>query len=167
VCGLYEFTNSSIHYVRALRVLEDRIISAVNADRQGYVTAAKEKQGLTRTIGFIDEYEDEIDRLVKVREHIDGAQKRLADLKLQLDHYKKIYNQRAQQYEDVRKKLFAERQETENYAKKLRALQDQLHAALIDLSEAGDRNFRLFLEIRELELSYLNQKSNKGGKKQP
>src|SRR5260370_22544106 len=116
VCGLYEFTNSSIHYVRALRVLEDRIISAVNADRQGYVTAAQEKKGLTRTIGFIDEYEDEIDRLVKVREHIDGAQKRLADLKLQRDHYQKIYDQRAKQYEDVRMKLLAARQKTEKYA---------------------------------------------------
>ena len=167
VCGLYEFTNSSICYVRALRVLEDRIISAVTADRQGYVTAAKQKQGMTRTIGFIDEYEAEIDRLVKVREHIDGAQKRLADLKLQRDHYQDLYDQRANQYKDVLAKLLAARQKTEKYAKDLRELQDQLHAALIDLSEAGERNFRLFLEIRDLELSYLNQKSNKGGKKQP
>jgi hypothetical protein len=167
VCGLYEFTTSSIHYMRALRILEERITSAVIADRQGYVTALKGNPGQwTITEGFIAEYEADIDRLVKIVEHIEGAQKRLADLKMQRDHYQKIYNQRATQHDDIVKKLLKARKNNENYIKDLRELQDQLHAALKDLSEAAERNFRLEADIRAIELG-LNQQNKKGGKKQP
>jgi hypothetical protein len=226
VCGLYQFTTASIHYVRALRVLEERIMNSVVGERQGHshllvellrltpeelvkrfdkdgdgklsrdefgaslpkVFAAADKDGdgkldreevavlqamlkknqdTTRTDGFIDEYEDEIDRLVKIVEHIDGAQKRRADLKLQRDHFQKIYDQRAMQYKAVLTQLLAARKTTEKYAKDLRELQDQLHAALVDLSEAADRNFRLEEEIRAIELSYLRGQNKKGVKKQP
>jgi hypothetical protein len=225
VCGLYEFTTASIHYVRALRVLEERITYSVAGDRQGHshllvellkltpeelikrfdkdgdgklsrdefgaslpkAFAAADKDGdgkldreevavlqamlkknqeTTRTDGFIDEYEDEIDRLVKIVEHIDGAQKRRADLKLQRDHFQKIYDQRAEQFKLVKNQLLAARKTTEKYAKDLRELQDQLHAALVDLSEAADRNFRLEEEIRAIELGYPSQQ-NKKGVKQP
>jgi hypothetical protein len=226
VCGLYQFTTASIHYVRALRVLEERIMNSVVGERQGHAhllvellrltpeelvkrfdkdgdgklsreefgaslpkafaaadkdgdgkldreevavlqAMLKKNQDTTRTDGFIDEYEDEIDRLVKIVEHIDGAQKRRADLKLQRHHFQKIYDQRAMQYKAVKKQLLEARQTTEKYAKDLRKLQDQLHAALVDLSEAADRNFRLEEEIRAIELSYWRQQNKKGVKKQP
>jgi hypothetical protein len=98
-------------------------------------------------------------------EHLDTAEKRKADLTLQRDHYQKIYEQRAQQHKKSLEKLLAARTKTNEYVKDLRVLQDQLHAALIDLSEAADRNFRLEAEIRAIELGYLKQASRKGGKK--
>jgi hypothetical protein len=226
VCGLHEFTNASIHYVHALRVLEERVRNSVVGDREGHphvlvellkltpeefigrfdkdndkklsrdefgtslskTFAAADKDGdgkldreevaglqalfrknpeVTRTDGFIDEYENEIDRLVEIAAQIDSAQKRLADLKLQQDHFQKIYNQRAAQHKSTLEDLLKARRNTEKYVKDLRELQDQLHAALQDLSEASDRNFELFAQIRALEQTYQNQKTKRGGKKQP
>jgi hypothetical protein len=167
VCGLYEFTNSSIYYVRSLRILEERIVTAVRADRQGLVAELKDKAGqLTNTNGFTREYENEIDRLVTIAAHIDSAEKRKADLTKQKDHYQKIYEQRALQHKQVLDKLLKARTRTNEYVQELKLLQDQLHAALVDLSEAAERNFRLHDEIRAIELGYMNQ-TKKGGKKQP
>lgn len=167
VCGMREATNASIYYVRSLRTLEERIAESIVADRQGYVTTLKDKQDqLTRTNGFIDAYENEVDRLVKIVEYIDAAQKRLDDLKAQRDHFQKIHDQRAKQHADTLEQLVTARRNTEKYAKDLRELQLQLHTALVELSDAAERNFALEARIREIELGFA-AKTKKGGKKQP
>ncbi len=164
VSGIYENTNASIRFVEALRVLQDRIAEAAVADRQGYIIPDKKNPGkITRTEGFIDEYEDWIDRLVKIVEHIDTAKKRLEDVKTQRDHLQKVHTHRAKQLQDTLDKLLTARKNTERYAKDLRELQEQLHAALIELSDAADRNFRLHDMIREIELGMRVKTKKKGG----
>ncbi len=160
VSGLYEFTNASIYYVRALRVLEERITSSIYADRQGVIAGLK-----GNAASFTAEYELEIDRLAKIVEQIDTAEKRLQDLQEQRDHFQKTYAQRAAQHKEILDKLLVSRKNTAKYIEELREKQDQLHNALIELSEAGDRNFRLEAEIRALELSFVPPP--KKGKKQP
>ncbi len=161
VCGIYEFTSSSIRYVQALQILEERIVEAIKADRGGYALAGDKGS----TDGFAREFELEIDRLVKLAENIDTAQKRLNDLRAQKGEFQKIFEQRTQQHKDALTKLQTARGETEDYAKKLRVLQEQLHTALLELSDAGERNFELEARIRTIELQYINAAKSKGGKR--
>jgi hypothetical protein len=160
VSGMNEFTGASINYVRALRVLEGRMTDAIVADRQGWVIMHKGKDP-TRTNGFIDAYEAEIDRVIKAKEQIDIAEKRLEYVKAQKVQAEKTYEQRAQQHRDILVKLVKARQDTEKYAKELRVLQEQLREALVDLSDAADINFRLEAEIRAIETAY----NKKGARK--
>jgi hypothetical protein len=170
VSGLVEFTNASIHYVSAMRVLEERIVASIKADREGWATELKDKPGqITRTSGFIDEYEEEINRLVGIVGNIDTQKKRLDQLEADRVNAQKTYEQRVQQYSETLDKLLKARARTQEYAQELRVLQDQLHKALVELSDAGDRNYQLYLQIRDIEYRLLaeEQKNKKGGKKHP
>jgi len=164
VCGLSEFTNASLRYVVTIRVLNERKIQAVNDLRDGYAHLVKgETDKYARTLGTTEEREREIERLVKIVEHIDAAKKRLADLQGQKNEFDKVYVQRQQQYKDTLDKLLSARAGTEKHVKELRQFQEQLHTALVDLSEAGDRNLRLYQEIFTIEMEMAPK--NKGGKK--
>lgn len=165
VSGLYEFTNASVAYVKALRTLERRTEERVKADREGNIFGAGDK--VNRTDGFIDRQPAQIDSMQRLVEQIDAAQKRLEEKKAQRDQFKKIYDQRLAQHKELTARLIKARQLTETYAKDLRKLQDDLHAALLELSDAADTNFRLEREIRALELSYYKTAPTKGSKKQP
>jgi hypothetical protein len=157
ISGLDEFTNASIQYVRTKRILEGRLVAAIKADRQGDTVMVNGKA--VRLRGFIDEYEDKIDDLVKIAEQVDTEQKRLADLKVKYADFQKIYVQKVDQHKKALDQLLEARKTTANYAKDLRVLQEQLHRALVELSDAADYNYRLYEQIRDLELG------KKGGKK--
>ena len=161
VCGMHEFTNASVAYVQALRTLDQRRADTIKAEREGFVFG-KEKE--TSTSGFITERDIHVQRLHRMVEHIDSAQKRLNELKTEHALVQKIYAQRQAQHKEVTDKLIKARQSSEKYAKELRAYQDRLHEALIELSDAADMNFRLEAEIRALELSYFKTAPKKGGK---
>ncbi|HZZ81179.1 MAG TPA: hypothetical protein VFE62_21935 [Gemmataceae bacterium] len=163
VSGLYEFTNASLAYVGTLRRLEQSLAARITANRDGntFGPPGKEMNGP----GFLSERRNKVDRLHRIVEDVDAAQKRLDELKQQRDHAQKIYDQRIAQHKVVTEKLIKARKETARDAKELREFQDQLHEALLELSDAADTNFRLEREIRALELSYFQTPPNKGGKR--
>jgi hypothetical protein len=163
VSGLYEFTNASIAYVQTMRIHEQRMAARVAEDRDGRTFGPPAAP--LRTPGIIDEQPAQIDRMLRLVEHVDAAQKRLDELKAQRDQFQKLYEQRVAQHKAVAERLIKARQGTEKYAKELRGYQDRLHEALLELSDAADTNFRLEAEIRALELSYYKTASKKGGKK--
>ena len=164
VSGFYEFTNASIHYVKALALLEERRIEAIKADRQGYLVLSKEN-GMTRTDGFIDEYERMVDRLVTADTQIKDKQDQLARYKTQREDALKTYAQRAQQHADTLAKLLKARQNTLAVAEELRKKQDELRKALEELSDAGEVNFTIEAEIRRLEMRYIEAQKAKEKKK--
>jgi HPt (histidine-containing phosphotransfer) domain-containing protein len=164
VSGLYEFTNASIAYVQAMRVLEQRMEQRINEDRDGRPFTDKDAK-LTRTSGIIDYQPAQIDRMQRLVEQIDAAQKRLAEKRNQRDKFRALYDQRVAQFKEVSEKLIKARQGTDKYAKELRTFQVQLHEALLELSDAADTNFRLEAEIRALELGYFKTPVPKGGKR--
>lgn len=165
VSGLYEFTNASIAYVQTKRTLEQRMEARVKVDRDGFTFGAKGNEN--RTPAIIDFQPAQLDRMLRLVEQVDAAQKRIDEKKIQRDHFRKIYDQRLAQYKAVVEQLLKARKGTETYAKELRQKQDELHNALIELSDAADTNFQLEAEIRALELSYFKTPAQKGGKKQP
>jgi hypothetical protein len=165
VCGLNEFTNASLAYVNTIDVLDGRIARAAEASRQGWLVVPKDGKQEIRTPGFIDIYELEVDRLVKIRERIAIAEKRLGEVKKQRDQFNTLYDERAKQYKDALDRLLTERKNTEKLAKDLRELQVQLHEALVNLAEAGERNFQIEAEIRAIELEYIRKSQPKGAKK--
>jgi hypothetical protein len=167
VSGLNEFTSASIQYVFAQRVLQHRIAEAIRIDREGWILTYKDKGGkedLSRTHGFIDKYEAEVQRLIRIVENIETAQKRIADLTGQLEHFTKLHDLRDQQHKTTMKKLLDARKGTNDLNQELQALQLQLHTALIELSDAAERNFALEAEIRGIELDYLSKTKTKGAK---
>lgn len=162
ICGLYEFTNASLAYVYTIDVLDGRIARAAEASRQGRLYGNVKE--LQRTPGFIDLYELEVDRLIKIRERVEVTEKRLAEVKLQRDQFNKLYDERAKQYKDALERLLTERKNTDKLVKELRELQAQLHDALVNLAEAGERNFQIEAEIRAIELEYIRKSQPKGTK---
>jgi hypothetical protein len=118
---------------------------------------------LTVTIGFARLHDNEVDRLVKIVEHIDFATKRLSDLNGQRKEYQRIFDERKKQHEDALDKLLAARTATERSAKELREYQDQLQTALVELSEAGDRNLQLYQQIYDIETEMMRKKAPKKG----
>jgi hypothetical protein len=164
ISGLYEFADASIKYVRTKRILEERLIAAILIDRQGITV--KVKDNFVRTNGFIDEYKDEVDRLVKLAEQLDTETKRLKDLENKNKDLDKIYIQRVAQYSKALDELLESRKITAKFAEDLRKLQKQLHEAHVELADAADENYRLYLKIYELEIGD-PKTGKKGGKKQP
>jgi hypothetical protein len=160
ISGLYDFTNASIEYVWTMARLEERVAQTIKTDRDGWMTLDKK-----RTPGYIDKIEQEIDNLVKIQQRIDIADKRLADVKKQRDQFNKIYEDRAMQYKEAVDRLLKERTKTENYAKQLRVLQDQLLNSLLELADAGERNYQIEAEIRAIELEYIRRMQSKGATK--
>ena len=163
ISGLHEFTDASIHYVRSVRDLEVRMVAAVIADRQGQVATVKDKldklkDKLTTTPGFIAGYDEEIDRLVKLVEQVEIAEKRLGNAKIVHADQLKTYVKKVDQYRKALDELLEARKTTAKYAAELRVFQDQLHRALVELSNAAEVNFQLHDRIRDFELK-------KGGKK--
>ena len=119
-----------------------------------------------RLNGFIDQYESEIDRLVRIAATLDVAKKRLGDLNMEKAKFQAIFDQRTKHHADTKDKLLKARQSTEKSMQDLLKRQEQLHDALVELSDAADRNFRLEAEIRAIETPFINQQnSKKGGKK--
>ena len=163
VSGLYEFTNASLDYVYAIRVLEGRVAKMIREDREGIPVMHKGK--LVRTPGQIDEIELVIDRIVNIVSQIDVADKRLADLKGHRDDLDKTYKVRVQQHKDALERLLKARARTKQYNQDLQGYQQQLHDALIDLADAGERNFQIEAQIRAIEMEYLRQQQKKGVKK--
>jgi len=165
VSGLNEFTSASVQFVLTQRILQQRIAEAIRVDREGWILTVKDatgKEEISRTNGFIDEYEAEVQRLIRIVESIETAQKRIADLTAQRDQFTKVYAQRDQQQKDTMKKLLDARKDTEKLTQDLRGLQQQMHAALIELSDAASRNFALEAQIRGIELDYISK--SKGAK---
>jgi intergrase/recombinase len=146
-----------------MNILEGRIARAIEADRQGLNLISKDGK-VVRTPGAVDIYELEVERLVKLRERLEIALDRREVAKKQRDHINKIYNERAKQYRDTLDRLISERARTEKYAKELRELQAQLHEALVNLADAGERNFQIEAEIRAIEMEYIRRTQPKGVK---
>jgi hypothetical protein len=165
VCGFSEATSAMIRYPFTVAVLQERQAQAIRAERDGYLHALKGGQptDLTVTIGFARLHDNEVDRLVKIVEHIDFATKRLSDLNGQRKEYQRIFDERKKQHEDALDKLLAARTATERSAKELREYQDQLQTALVELSEAGDRNLQLYQQIYDIETEMMRKKAPKKG----
>jgi hypothetical protein len=155
ICGLYEFAQAAANYVRTLHVLENRVLNAIEVDREGYVVASG------RTPAFVEEHAGEIERLRKLAAEIEFTKKRYTTLVGQRDRYKKQYEDRLTLMTEVTKRLVEARKETFKMRSELQELEKELHAANIKLSDAAERNFALEAQIREAEAQLL-----KGGKKQ-
>ncbi len=167
ISGIYEFTNASVDYVRTMGILKQRVADTILADRQGVILTMKKgekDETNVRTPGFIDEYESAVDRLVKIREQILTANARLADVKSQRDEFIKTHDRRAIQHKDATDRLLKARANTQKHAVELRDLQNQLHNALLDLADAGERNFEIEAQIRAIELDFIRRTQPKGGK---
>ena len=168
LCGLREFTTATIHYVPILRVIEDRRERQIRDHRQGYVVDVRNKPETTMTKGYIDEHNAVIDELVDLVRQIDVERKRLETQRRDRDHLQKIYEQRALQHREVMDKLLTARKNTEVYVLELRKKQTELHEALVELSDAAERNFALEARIRHIEMDYLKkleQQQKKKGKR--
>ena len=96
---------------------------------------------------------------------LETAQKRLADLNVDKGKLQKTHDQRAEHYKKTMEKLREERANTAKYMQDLRALQVQLHEALVELSDAADTNLRILNEITTIETDYIRKNAPKGGKK--
>jgi hypothetical protein len=149
VCGLQEFAQASANYARTLVVLYDRVLYAIETDREGYVVQAKD---LTRTTsGFVDLHAAEIQRLKKVTADIRFTQKRITNLQAQRERYKKQVEDRLVLVGDVTKKLVGSRGVTHKAMLALNELEDELHAAQKELSNAAEYNADLEMQIVEAE----------------
>lgn len=150
VCGLYEFTQAAANYPRTLNVLRDRVVYAIEVDRDGYLA-----KGPTTVIGFRNNLGASIERLRKVKADIDFTVKRIQHLEAQRDRYEKEYNERLTLVTEVTKKLVTARTETARQREELNQLQQELFEAQTYLSDAADRNAELERQIRAAEKELL------------
>jgi hypothetical protein len=174
VCGLYECTSAMVYYTRTQRVLQERYESAIKADRDGTLTLVKDGKfvAMPSLGGFPAEFEELINRLVTLKSRIDDADLRLKDLKEQRDKFQITHDERARQHRDALDRLLRARESTKKDLARLTELQDQLHDAHLQLSEAGKRNEELVREIEELTRRYVEEDRRlealqKKGKKRP
>ncbi len=161
VCGMYEFTQAAANYVRCLRVLDDRVVHAIEVDREGYIVQGKD---LTRTdTGFVQRHGAEIRDMKKLVAAIEFTRKRVKDLTEKRDFYEKQYNARLELLNQTTKDVVEARQKTAKMLSELRELQEELFTAQKQLSDAAERNARLEAQIRaaEAELTGRSKGRNK------
>lgn len=149
VVGLYETALAMQSYAQAERVLEGRVLAALNADRQGYVFESK--GGLVNTQGFVEKHSTEVERSKKLVADVEFARKRLADLQSKHMRLEKVHEERETHLQAVMAKLTTARAATAKQVEELRELQAQLFEAQSQLADAANRNFRLEAAIRAAE----------------
>jgi hypothetical protein len=164
VCGLQEVTSAMIFYSQAWGILKARQVEAVRVDRQGYSTIMPDEQTLASTGGYIDSYHAQVDDLVDIARRNQDDRRQLELLRTQRDEFQKLHEQRSRQLQEIVDKLLTARKNTEKYVNELRARQREMHQALVELSDAAERNFELEARIRRIELDYI-ARSQKGKKK--
>jgi hypothetical protein len=149
VSGVYDLATAAQNYVRTLLVLQERVMTALTNDREGYIALKKEK--LIRSAGFADRYDTEIERLKTKVAQIQFEDKRLEDLKGQRTRFEKVLEERKAHLKVITDKLVDTRKETAETLKDVRRLQRELFEAQRTLADAADRNFKLEAEIRAWE----------------
>lgn len=153
VSGLYEFAQAAANYVRTLRVLEKRVLNAIESDREGDLVRDKDDPAkvVTRTAGFMDKHAADIVRLKKVVAEIRFTKKRLEDLDAQKARYQKHLDDRTALRDEVTKRLVEARGETAKLATELQMLELEIFLAQRQLSDAAERNAALEQQIVQHE----------------
>jgi hypothetical protein len=153
ISGFYEFAQAAANYVRALRVLEQRVLYAIEVDTSGFVVhdKADPTKVTGRTDGFVAQVNADIARLHKLQADIEYTRQRNADFTKQVARYQEQYNERVALRDEALKKLVEARGVTAKMQVQLRALEDQLFEAQTFLSDAATRNAQLEKEIKQAE----------------
>jgi hypothetical protein len=160
VNGLFEFAMAAGNYPRTIRVLEQHVIDAIVADREGYVVQRGKDVQSTES-GFRDQLGADIERLRKVKAEIDFTQNRIKDLMKQRDRYMVQYNDRVMLLTDVTKKLLEAKTETAKLRADLQEKNEGMRQDLQYLATAAAQNARLQMDIVAAERELMP----KGGKR--
>ncbi|MBM4071847.1 MAG: hypothetical protein FJ271_23420 [Planctomycetes bacterium] len=145
VVGLHQSALSAQALARALVGVQDRLLGALSADRDGGVFQGKD--GPDRTAGFVDRYRDEVQRLRTLVSLLKLRQNRLDDLQLRIKGHTENRDDRAKQVKDVTKKIIEARTETARQMAELAKMTDRFFTAKRQLADAQEVNLRLERQI--------------------
>lgn len=145
ISGITEFALAAQNYASSVRTLEERVIAAIKNDREGYVA------GKTRSPGFAERYNAEIERLKLAVANIERAQKRYESLLADKMRFQKVHEERLGHLQAMTKKLEQARKDTQETLTELRKMQQDVYRAQLTLADAADRNLELEAEIRRNE----------------
>jgi hypothetical protein len=154
VAGLYQFAQAAHDYVGTQRVLEGRVVAALQADREGYEAKIKDRDGKEsdgRAGGFVQEHDAQVEKLKKIVKDIKHAEARLEDVKTQRDRYQKEHDVRLEHLKAATAKLTDARRLTAKELQNLRELERELYQAQVQLADAADRNRAIAAQIRAAE----------------
>jgi hypothetical protein len=165
VAGLYNFTTACSNYIAALEKLQDRVQTALLADREGFTVKVDNLD--RQTDGFVDRYADAIQNIRDVQLNTRRAEERRKDLTQQKDKANKLYVERLAHVKDVEASIQKARAITAKDAEGLRKLQDELFEAQKVLADAAAINEQLLREIQMLNASHGASQAPKGPPKGP
>ena len=156
VSGLHEFAAAASAYVQAERELEQRVLAALQADREGYEVMVKDKVDKNaevpgRAAGFVRNHDAEVQRLRKIVSDIAQAQERLKTATAQRETYRKLYDERVTHMKDMTGKLLKARAQSKEAAVELQRVEAELVEALKVLADAAQKNVDLERAIRKAE----------------
>lgn len=161
VIGLHQAALSAQALAGALTGVHERVLDAIKSDREGAVFQGKD--GTDRTSGFVDRYQDEVQRLRTMVGLIGLRQNRLEDIKARIKGHEENVADRSKQVKDVTAKIIAARTETAKQIRELAAMEERFFKAKRQLADAQDVNLRLERQIGIYE--GLKLKASKGGAK--
>lgn len=159
VMGQYDFALACELFPSRVLRLNDLVKERIREDREGFEVADKDGALIRNRSGFIDAYEDELQRNRFMQQDIDKAKLRLADLQEQKIRYQKLLEQRTEQRADVLKKIAKARAKTEQEIAELRRFQEGLFRYQVELATSEEDLARVNQDIE--------QRLGKKGAKQP
>lgn len=149
IVGLHQYALAAQALSAALVSFHARLLDAVKTDREGAVFQGKD--AVDRTAGFIDEYQDELQRIRNLLQVIKTKQERLDDMQLRVKGHEKGIEERAAQVKDVTARIKMARAETAKLFRDLERLQGEFFKAKLRLRDAQQENLKREQRIQALE----------------
>jgi hypothetical protein len=149
VVGLYQLASATQDLTTAVLAEHQRLLLAIQEDRDGAGFRSKTGGGLTP--GFVERYQDQVQRLRELAESIQRNQAQLTELEAQIQGQKKNYAERVQRAEQVTAQIVAARAATFKQLQELQDFRNQYFQARLRLREAHLQNLQLERQIRQAE----------------
>lgn len=156
VFGQYDFTVAASAFPRRVQLMQDRMLTLLRENRDGFEVLDKDGTTVRRSWGFPDKYTRDLDEIRDTQQNIAKATLRLADLEKDKTRYEQLLDERTKQRADILARISKARVKTDEENKELRLLQNELFEFQRQLAES-DRALQLIGEK-------IQNASRKGGR---
>lgn len=149
VLGLVDYVSATNILGGVIKRIDELAKAKIADDREG--TSYFHKKTQYYVPGFVEEYQEMLNRLVALVGDIEARKTRIAELKKQVDDTKVLLVKRQADYDATKDKLLEALKVTNELVDELKKLQTQLFAAQKELAGIMELNQQMEREIAEAE----------------
>jgi hypothetical protein len=159
VCGLHAFDQACEDLAIVTEILLNNTVQAIHRDLGTYRYPV-DPQHNANALGFLAKYDMALQRVQELAKLVERRERQYAELLSTHEEHAKLLESRTAQEKDTLVQLYEARAQTRQLARDLKALQDQLFIAQVNLRGAHEYNQYL---VERLQAAEKKTSKSKGG----